>query len=120
MSEQQQQQQQQSSSPRLDCFLKYITFKLINEEELKLVIDYICNNLNTNNSNYPYWYDMYSYSIKNRIVLRHRKEKEGDFYPLTELGECVCQNKIINFLKNSDNKCFCNNGYASVFFKKVF
>ena len=69
--------------------------------------------------NYPYWYDMYSYTSKNLIVLRKRKEK-GALKPLTELGECVCQGKVINFLKNTDKKCFCNEGCASVRFKAVF
>ena len=121
MSEQQQQQQQQQNFPcRLDSFLKYINFKLINEDELNCVVDYICGNLNAGyNFDYPYWYDMYSYTAKSHIVLRHRK-KEGDIYPLVKLGECVCQDKVINFLKNSDKKCFCNNMCASVYFNKVF
>ena len=103
-----------------ECFERYSNRELINEIELKHVVDYICGHLNANyTSNYPYWYDMYTYTSKNFIVLRHRKEK-GDLYLLTKLGECVCQNKVIDFLKNSDKKCFCNEGCASVYFKAVF
>ena len=41
-------QQQQQPYCRLDCFLNYINFKFVNEEELNLVVDYICGNLNAN------------------------------------------------------------------------
>ena len=101
------------------CFQKYCKFELVNEEELKLAIDYICGNLNANYTmNYPYWYDMYSYTSKNLIVLRKKKEKK--FKSLTRLGECVCQDNVINFLKNTDKKCLCNKGCSSVYFKAVF
>ena len=113
------QQQLQPVSPRLDSFLKYINFKLIAKDELNLAMDYIDNNLNAASSNsYGYWYDMYSYCIKN-FVLRH-KEKNNEFPLLTILGECVCQDKVINFLKNTDKKCFCNKGCSSVYYNKVF
>ena len=100
----------------LQCFEKYSNFQLVDEDELKLAINYICGNLNANYTmNYPYWYDMYSYTSKNLMVLRKRKEKHEN--PLTSLGECVCQDKIINFLTNK--KCFCKEGCASVYFKVV-
>ena len=101
------------------CFQKYIKFKLVNEIELKLAIDHICLNLNAvYTNNYPYWYDMYSYTSKNLIVLR--KKKENKMKSLTRLGECVCQDTVINFLKNTDNKCFCDKGCSSVYFKAIF
>ena len=113
-------QQQEASYCELDCFERYSNLESINETELKYVVNYICGNLNADYTlNYRYWYDMYSYTSKNFIVLRHRKEK-GNLNPLTKLGECVCQNKVINFLKNSDKKCFCNDGCASVYYKVVF
>ena len=124
MNQQQQQQQVkqeqlQPVSPRLDSFLKYINFKLIAKDELNLAMDYIDNNLNAASSNScGYWYDMYSYCIKN-FVLRH-KEKNNEFPLLTILGECVCQDKVTNFLKNTDKKCFCNKGCSSVYYNKVF
>ena len=121
MSEQQQQQelQYQYVCCDLHCFQRYSNFELINEDELKSAINYICGNLNADYTlNYPYWYDMYTYTAKNLIVLRKRKEKGQDL--LTKLGDCVCQGKVINFLKNTDKKCFCNEGCASVRFKAVF
>ena len=114
------QQQLQPLSPRLDSFLKYINFKLITEDELNLAMNYIDNNLNATSTNgYGYWYNMHSYCIKNFIVLRH-KEKNNEFPLLTILGECVCQDKVINFLKNTDKKCFCNKGCSSVRYNNVF
>ena len=126
MAEKQQQQQQQQQWKEykkpfaLTCFDNYINFELINESELDVVINYICGHLNEDYTlNYPYWYDMYSYTAKSRIVLNHKKQK-GDLYPLVKLGECVCKNKVINFLKNPDKKCNCNDGCASVYYNKVF
>ena len=103
----------------LDCFEKYSNFELVNETELNYAINYICGNLNSCYSlNYPYWYNMYCYTTKNLIVLR-KKEEVGKV-ALTKLGECVCQNKVINFLENEENKCFCSNRCSSVYFKVVF
>ena len=119
MSEQQQQQQQVTYCS-LTCFEKYSNFEPVNKTELHYVTNYICGNLvGDYNLNYRYWYDMYCYTTKNYIVLRHKKEK-GNLNPVTKLGECVCQNKVINFLKNSDKKCFCSSGCASVYYKVVF
>ena len=105
----------------LTCFEKYINFQDIDESELKFAINYICGNLNANYTlNYCYWYDMYSYSTKNRIVLNHKKYEQGKLNPVTKLGECVCQDKVINFLQNSNKKCFCNNGCSSLRFNTLF
>ena len=105
----------------LTCFEKYINFQDIDESELKFAINYICGNLNANYTlNYPYWYDMYSYTAKNLIVLNHRKYEEGNSNPKTKLGECVCQDKVINFLQNSNKKCFCDSGCSSLRFNTLF
>ena len=118
--EQQQQQQQRVNYSTLTCFEKYFSFEPVNETELHYVTNYICGNLiGEYNYNYRYWYDLYSYTSKNYMVLRRKKEK-GELNPVTTLGECVCQNKVINFLKNKDKKCFCEHGCASVRFKIVF
>ena len=91
-----------------------------NEEELNLAMAYIDNNLKANLvTDQGYWYDMYSYSVKNYLVLKH-KQKNNVSLPLTTLGECLCQEKVINFLKNTDKKCLCNKGCSSVYYNKVF
>ena len=101
----------------LELFNKYRNFEPINKEQLQLVINYICSNLNSCFNNYPYWYDMYCYSTKSRIVLRHRERKNENSTVI--LGECVCQNQVINFLKKN-NLCNCDEGCASVYFNAVF
>ena len=101
----------------LELFNKYRNFEPINKKELDLVINYICANLNSCFNNYPYWYDMYCYSTKSRIVIRHRESKNENSIAI--LGECLCQNQIINFLKKG-NSCNCDEGCASVYFNAVF
>ena len=117
--QQQQQQQQQYKPYALSCFEKYTNFQLINETELDIVINYICGHLNANYTlNYGYWYDMYSYTTKSKIVLRYRKRRGKE--PVVKLGECICEEKVVDFLKNPDKKCNCGHGCASVYFDKVF
>ena len=116
--QQQQQQQQQYKTYGLTCFEKYRDFQFVNESELDVIINYICGHLNLLTLNYGYWYDMYSYTTTSKIVLRHRKRRCQN--PVVKLGECLCQGEVIDFLKNSNKKCNCNNGCASVYFDKVF
>ena len=103
---------------RLTLFTKYQNFQFVNSEELHLIVDYICGNLNSTFCNYRYWYDMYCYATKSRIVIRHREQKNET--GLAKLGECVCENQVINFLENESKQCNCNKGCASVSFKVVF
>ena len=109
---------QQSQPNGFSCFEKYRDFQLVNETELDFAINYICGNLNSPTLNYGYWYDMYSYTTKSRIVLRFRKRR-GDV-PVVKLGECLCQGEVIDFLKNQNRKCNCSRRCASVYFDKVF
>ena len=102
----------------LNLFTKYRNFEPVNKDQLELVIDYICGNLNSCFCNYPYWYDMYCYSTKSRIVIRHRENKNESAIAI--LGECVCKNQVINFLKNKDNQYNCDKGCASVYFNAIF
>ena len=103
---------------RLILFTKYHKFESVNEHKLDLVVDYICGNLNSSFCNYCYWYDMYCYATKSRIVIRYREEKNE--LAFAKLGECVCENQIVNFLENEANQCNCDKGCASVYFKAVF
>ena len=110
--------QQQYKTYGLACFEKYRDFQPINETELDVAVNYICEHLNSPTLNYGYWYDMYSYTTKSKIVLRYRKRRGGS--PVVKLGECLCQGQVVDFLKNSNKKCNCDNGCASVYFDKVF
>ena len=91
-----------------DQFQNYKNFVYMNEEELKLAVNYICMNLNYSTSDYPYWYDMYSYTSKSFIVLRWRRKNKK--LPTAKLGEAICMDKIIDFVKN-EHKCTCSSVY---------
>ena len=92
---------QQYKTNALVCFEKYTNFQLINESELDTVVNYICGHLNTN----------YTFSsTKSKIVLRYRKRRGLD--PVVKLGECICEEKVVDFLKNPDKKCNCGRGCA--------
>ena len=110
--------QQQFKCYELSCFEKYRDFQFVNEQELDAVINYICGNLNYPTLNYGYWYDMYSYTTKSKIVLRYKKRRNET--GIVKLGQCLCQGEVIDFLKNPNKKCNCGNGCASVYFDKVF
>ena len=91
-----------------DQFQNYKNFIYLNEDELKLAVNYICMNLNYSTSDYPYWYDMYSYTSKSFIVLNWRRRNNK--LPIAKLGESICMNKIINFAK-TEHKCTCSSVY---------
>ena len=103
---------------RLTLFKKYQNFEFVNTNELDLIIDYICLNLNSFGTNYPYWYDMYCYTTKSKIVIRFKQEKNE--LGIAKLGQCVCKNEVINFLENENKKCNCEDGCSSVYFNAVF
>ena len=102
---------------RIGLFEKYRNFEFMNPDQLDLIVDYICGNLNFG-TNYPYWYDMYCYATKTRIVLRHKQEKNE--VVVAKLGQCVCKNEVVNFLENENKKCNCEEGCSSVYFNAVF
>ena len=104
---------------RLNLFKRYRNFEFVNANELDSIVDYICENLNfTFPSNYPYWYDMYSYATKTRIVIMHKQEKNE--LAVAKLGQCICENKVVNFLENKNKKCNCEKGCSSVYYNAVF
>ena len=94
-------------------FQAYKNFHCMSYDELKLVVNYICSRLNSFTSDYRYWYDMYCYTSKSFIVLRWRRD--NGLIPCAKLGESICENKIINFVR-TEHKCTC----SSVYFNAVF
>ena len=51
-------------------FLAYKNFESMTYNDLQYEINYICRNLNSPTMNYPYWYDMYSYTSKSLMVMQ--------------------------------------------------
>ena len=97
-------------------FESYKYLQNLTYDELKLVVNYICGNLNAFPSyNYHYWYDMYCYTSKTFTVMEWRKKR--GFKEAGRLGEAVCDGVIVNFLKEQEHfKCGC----SSVYYNAVF
>ena len=53
-------------------FRSFEDFKYLNKEDLEVVINYICLQMNNPGIGYKYFYDMYSYATKCRIVLQKK------------------------------------------------
>ena len=91
------------------AFQKFINFEEIDKKTIDRAVDYVCHNLNHQGPNYRYYYDMYSYISKCRIVLQT--------YSKTKLSEAICDGKLVNFLEDDKHKnCIC----SSVYFNAVF
>ena len=91
------------------AFIAFRDFKYVDEEDLKLATNFICGMLNLPGAYYQYYYDMYSYTSKCYMVLQKQQ--------YTRLGEAVCNEKVVNFLKDEEHKkCSC----GSVFYNAVF
>ena len=58
-------------------FEKYKNYQYLDFDELNICVNYICSCLNSGGTNYPYFYDMYCYYIKN--IYRNEMEKEKRF-----------------------------------------
>ena len=93
-------------------FHAYKNFQCMTYDELKSAVNYICLKLNSFGSDYQYWYDMYCYTSKSFIVLRWRRER--NMLPTAKLGQAICKDKIVNFVRN-EHKCTC----SSVYFNAV-
>ena len=91
------------------AFERFRNFETMDKEEIDMAADYVCHNLNYPGPNYRYYYDMYSYITKCKIVLQtHTK---------TKFGESICDGKLVNFLKDDKHKnCTC----SSVYYNAVF
>ena len=90
-------------------FCSFEKFKYLDKEDLELANNYICLQLNNPSFGYKYYYDMYSYATKCKIVLQRRQ--------YTKLGEAVCNGEVVNFLQDEKHKnCSC----GSVYFNAVF
>ena len=92
-----------------DEFQRFKDFKVMDEKSLDFAANYVCLQLNNPSYGYKYFYDMYSYIAKCRIVLQKYKE--------TRLGQAICEGELVNFLNDLKHKnCSC----GSVYFEAVF
>ena len=84
--------------------------KYIHQEDLNYLSDHICGNLNNWMPNYPFWYNMYSYSSKAYIVCQWRQSK--GLVPVAKWGEAICGDDLVDFFKDPNHKnCSCGSVY---------
>ena len=94
-----------------EIFTKFENQKYITTDELKHMVSYVCGNLNTNNSNYKYWYNKYSYSSKAYEVCQWQKERR--FRPIAKWGETICDGELVNYFNEHKN---CAKGCGNVYY----
>lgn len=83
------------------AFKAFTNFETMDKKSLDMAADSACQNINNPGPNYRYYYDMYSYITKCRIVLQT--------YHKTKFGESICDGKLVNFLKDEKHKnCSCS------------
>ena len=89
-------------------FNSFKNFEIMDNESIKLTSNYVCFQLNNPGPGYRYYYDMYSYITKCKIVLQT--------YNKTKFGEAICDGKLVNFIEDEKHKkCSC----SSVFFNAI-
>ena len=99
----------------LEAFDSYKNLQNLTYSELKIAVNYICAQMNSQCLNYGYWYDMYCYTSKTFMVMDWRKKR--GFKPVGRLGEAICDGVIVNFLEDKEHfKCSC----SSVYYNAVF
>ena len=92
-----------------DEFKSFEKFETMDDKTIELSSNYACLQLNNPGPNYRYYYDMYSYITKCKIVLQT--------YNKTKFGEAICNGELVNFLKDEKHKkCSC----SSVYYNTVF
>ena len=93
-----------------DQFQRFKNFEMMDDESIDLASNYVCLQLNNPSYGYKYYYDMYSYIAKCKIVLQK--------YTKARLGQAICNGELFDFLNDDSKhkKCSC----ASVYYNAVF
>ena len=96
-------------------YLSYENGEYLTKAQLKLATNYVCGYLNNPSVNYRYYYDMYCYISKSFIVCRWKKEH--GYKPYAKIGEAICKDILVNFLKEKEHKqCMCSGVYYNAAF----
>ena len=92
-----------------DEFQAFKNYQIMDNESLDLASNYVCFQLNNPSIGYRYYYDMYTYITKCKIVLQT--------YKTTKFGEAIFNGKLVDFLNDPEHKnCSC----GSVYYNAVF
>ena len=80
----------------------------IHMDDLPILTDYICGNINSDYSpNRGYYYEQYNYVTKLKIVCMW-KQRRG-LPTVSCKGEAICNDKLINIYKDQEHKnCICS------------
>ena len=77
------------------------------EENIRLVTDFICGNLNNWSLNRSYYQAQYNYATKLYHVCRWRR-KQG-LHTIAKKGEAISGNELVNFFADKKHKnCICS------------
>ena len=92
-----------------DEFQKFKNFEVMDDKSIDFATNYVCLQLNNPSFGYKYYYDIYSYITKCKIVLQK--------YNKTRLSQAICNGELVDFLNDPKHKnCSC----SSVYFNAVF
>ena len=91
-------------STNFEAFKMFESRQFLDQKTLLLAADYIAHQLNSPGFNYKYYYDMYSYVAKCKIVLQK--------YDKTRFGQAICEGELIDFITDEKHKkCICSSVY---------
>ena len=77
------------------------------EENIKLVTDFICDNLDNWPSNSSYYQAQYNYATKLYHVCRWRRKRRLRL--IAKKGEAICNEELVDFFTDEKHKnCICS------------
>ena len=77
------------------------------EENIKLVTDFICGNLNNWSPNRSYYQAQYNYATKLYHVCRWRRKRSLRL--IAKKGEAICNEELVDFFADEKHKnCICS------------
>ena len=79
-----------------DEFQKFKNFEVMDDKSIDFASNYVCLQLNNPSFGYKYYYGMYSYITKCKIVLQK--------YNKTRLGQAICNGELVDFLNDPKHK----------------
>ena len=75
------------------------------EEDMDLLVNYICGNLVSWTPNRLYWEVQYNCCSKLYIVINWSKKRE--LKPYAKKGEMICKDNLVNFFENQKHLNCC-------------
>lgn len=99
-------------SAGFQIFEQFEQEKFIHMRDLPHMKNYICSNLNSQNINYRFWYNQYTYSNIAYTVYVWRQRK--GLMPVAKWSEAICNNELVNVFKEHRN---CPHGCGFVYYK---